>query len=377
MSHEVIEQSTQESTEQGYIRLENLDKTFGGGSIIAVKDVNLNISQDEFVVLLGPSGCGKTTTLRCIAGLEQPDSGQIIVKGENITDKKPKDRNLAFVFQEIALYPHKSVRENIRFGLDMTTNLSKQEKNEKVDEAAEILGISELLDRRPSELSGGQQQRVSLGRAMVMEPDAFLLDEPFSALDANLRDQMRVEIKKLQRRLHTSMIFVTHDQEEAMTLGDKIVVMNDAEIQQIGTPYEIYNEPNTQFAAEFIGSPSANMIQCQVENRGGGVDLVSELFTVSLPDETVEQIDRPLPEYVILGIRPEYLELDTPEPLFEAEISVIEPHGSQDAVHLMANGKELTAIVSQNAVEMTKEYVTVSFDTETIWLFDQEGNRLL
>jgi len=373
MSQEITGKTEGES----YIHLENLDKTFGGGSITAVKDVSLDISQDEFVVLLGPSGCGKTTTLRCIAGLEQPDSGRILVQDENITNRKPKDRDLAFVFQEIALYPHKTVRENIRFGLDMTTDLPTDEKNQRVDESAEILGIPELLDRRPSELSGGQQQRVSLGRAMVMEPNAFLLDEPFSALDANLRDQMRVEIKKLQRQLQTSMIFVTHDQEEAMTLGDKIVIMNDAEIEQIGTPYEIYNEPTSLFVAKFIGSPSANMIQCRVEESGNEVDLVSDLFRLSLLDEQIEQIVGSLPEEVVLGVRPEYLQLDTQEEMFDAEITVIEPHGSQDAVHLMANGSELNAVVSQNKIDSDREHVPVSFDAENIWLFDKQGERLL
>lgn len=370
-------QDSAQSNQSGddYIELEGLKKTFGGGSIIAIEDINLSINEDEFVVLLGPSGCGKTTTLRCISGLEIPDEGEIRVAGEDITDLKPKDRDFAFVFQRIALFPHKSVRGNMRFGLDMKTDLSGDEKQQRVEDAAKILGIEEMLDRKPSELSGGQQQRVSVGRAMVMEPKAFLLDEPFSALDANLRDQMRTEVKKLQRQLGTSMIFVTHDQEEAMTLGDKIVVMDNAHIQQVGSPYEIYNEPENRFVAGFIGSPSTNMLECEIDRTGDGVELSSDAFDITLSGEAAASIEDLGGNQVTLGIRPEYLKINADDPLFEADITVIEPHGSQDAVYLEANGTEIRAVTPQHTVERGQESVTVGFDPDEMWLFDESGER--
>lgn len=370
---------SQDSTEaaqasESYIELDGLRKTFGGGSIIAIEDINLSIGTDEFVVLLGPSGCGKTTTLRCISGLEIPDEGSIRVDGEDITNEKPKDRDFAFVFQRIALFPHKSVRGNMRFGLDMKTDLSSDEKERRVREAAETLGIEEMLDRSPSELSGGQQQRVSVGRAMVMEPKAFLLDEPFSALDANLRDLMRTEIKKLQRQLGTSMIFVTHDQEEAMTLGDKIVVMDDAHIQQVGSPYEIYNEPTNQFVAEFIGSPSTNMIESDIDESGDSVTISNEVFDLPVEGEIAEAVSGL--NSVTLGIRPEYLKINTDDPLFTADVTVIEPHGSQDAVFLDVGGSEIRVVTAQNTVERGQDTVTARFDAEDMWLFDDTGDRL-
>lgn len=359
------------------IILRNLKKTFDNGEIIAIEDVNLTVDEDEFVVLVGPSGCGKTTTLRCIAGLEQPDEGEIWVENEEITWEKPKDRDLAYVFQRIALFPHKSVRENIRFGLDMKTDLSKEEKNQRVEEAAQMLGIADMLDRKPGALSGGQQQRVSIGRAMVMEPSAFLLDEPFSALDANLRDQMRTEIKQLQRDLQTAMIFVTHDQEEAMTLGDKIVVMDDANIMQVGSPYEIYNEPNNLFVASFIGSPSTNLLDCDVESSDDETKLTSDIFSVTASEEQASELSHIGDERVIMGIRPEHIEVEPNDPDFTAEVSVIEPHGSQDAVFMEAAGIELTALTEQNLLEKGVESIDVGFDIEDVWIFHQDGDRLV
>lgn len=375
MSTQTQDSAQSDQSGDDYIELEGLKKTFGGGSIIAIEDINLSIDEDEFVVLLGPSGCGKTTTLRCISGLDIPDEGEIRVAGEDITDLKPKDRDFAFVFQRIALFPHKSVRGNMRFGLDMKTDLSSDEKQQRVEDAAKILGIEEMLDRKPSELSGGQQQRVSVGRAMVMEPKAFLLDEPFSALDANLRDQMRTEVKKLQRQLGTSMIFVTHDQEEAMTLGDKIVVMDNAHIQQVGSPYEIYNEPENRFVAGFIGSPSTNMLDCEIDRTGDGVELSSDAFDITLSGEAAASIEDLAGNRVSIGIRPEYLKINADDPLFEADITVIEPHGSQDAVYLEANGTEIRAVTPQHTVERGQESVTIGFDPEEMWLFNESGER--
>lgn len=373
------EHPAQEKSKTGdHIRIEEITKSFNSGNLIAVEEVNLDIGHDEFIVLVGPSGCGKTTTLRCIAGLEHPDTGQIFIGGKDVTDKKPKDRELAFVFQDIALFPHMTVRENIRFGLDMNTDLSDDEKEERISNAAEILGIIELLGRKPKELSGGQQQRVSLGRAMVMEPAAFLLDEPFSALDANLRDQMRIEVKKLQRELETSMIFVTHDQEEAMTLGDRIVVMNDARIQQIGSPDDIYNEPENLFVAKFIGSPSTNIVEGELSPTGPNLKLVTDNFTFELSDDQQARYSGSETQDVFVGIRPEYLTVTDGDGLLTAEVNVIESHGSRDAVYLSAGNQDLTVVADQGNVKADHgDTVGVDIDKEETWLFTKDGSRIL
>lgn len=362
---------------ESHIRIDEVRKTFNDGQIVACDDVNIDIDEGEFVVFVGPSGCGKTTTLRCIAGLEEPDEGRILVDGEDITGLKSKDRNLAFVFQSIALFPHMSVRKNMRFGLDMNTDLSKDEKNRRVEDVAETLDIAPMLDRKPSALSGGQQQRVSLGRAMVMEPAAFLLDEPFSALDANLRDHMRVEVKKIQRELNTSMIFVTHDQEEAMTLGDKIVVMNDGHVQQIGSPYDIYNDPTNRFVADFIGSPSPNLVEGTVERDSTGLSFVTDVGTIPATDEQTAAVDDRVGETIVYGIRPEYLNLDSDSRMFTADVDVIEPLGDRDAIHLSANETSLSALTSQGEIPQHTDRVQVGFQTEEAWLFETSGARIV
>ncbi|WP_137290357.1 ABC transporter ATP-binding protein [Natronorubrum halophilum] len=353
------------------VRIDGVRKTFNDGSVVACDDVNIEIDEGEFVVLVGPSGCGKTTTLRCIAGLEEPDRGAITLDGEDITGLKSKDRNLAFVFQSIALFPHMSVRKNIRFGLDMNTDLSSEEKRRRVED------VAETLDRKPSALSGGQQQRVSLGRAMVMEPAAFLLDEPFSALDANLRDHMRVEVKKIQRELNTAMIFVTHDQEEAMTLGDKIVVMNEGYVQQIGTPYDIYNEPTNRFVAGFIGSPSPNLLECTVERTADGFALESDFHSIPATETQAEHLEQYVGETVIYGIRPEYLDLENDRGAFVADLDVVEPLGDRDAVHLSADGTDLSAVTSQGEISRETDRIHVDIQTEESWLFEKNGSRIV
>jgi multiple sugar transport system ATP-binding protein len=234
------------------VEVRDLCKMFDIGDVQACKYVNLEIDEGEFMVLLGPSGCGKTTTLRCIAGLERPDNEDAIwIKGKNITNLPPKDRNLAFVFQDTMLFPHLTVRRNISFGLDMRKIVAKEKIDRRIREVSEMLHLEPMLDRKPSQLSGGQAQRVALGRAIVMEPDAFLMDEPLANLDAALRVEMRTEIKRVQRKLTTSTIFVTHDQEEALSLGDKIAVMNEGAVQQVGTPHEIYHDPANVFVVRF------------------------------------------------------------------------------------------------------------------------------
>lgn len=368
---------TDQDGNNDHIQIEGIQKTFDDGAIVACDDVNINIDKGEFVILVGPSGCGKTTTLRCIAGLEEPDKGEIRVGGNDITNLAPKDRNLAFVFQSIALFPHMTVHKNIRFGLDMNTDLKDDEKRRRVEEVAETLGLEEMLDRKPSSLSGGQQQRVSLGRAMVMEPDAFLLDEPFSALDANLRDEMRVEVKKIQRELNTAMVFVTHDQEEAMTLGDKIVVMNDGYVQQIGTPYEIYNDPKNRFVADFIGSPSPNLQKCTVERTDSGLVLSTEVFSVPVTDEQAEHVKDRVGETLIYGIRPEYLTITDGGGDFTASLDVIEPLGDRDAIHLSADDMSFSAVTPQGELSRETERVQVNIQTEESWLFEQDGTRIV
>jgi len=359
------------------IQLDDVRKTFDAGQVVACENISLDIGAEEFVVLLGPSGCGKTTTLRCISGLEQPTSGRVYI-GEDVTHDKPKDRDLAFVFQSIALFPHMSVRSNIQFGLNMKTDLSKEEKNTRVEDVSEMLGISDLLDRNPGELSGGQQQRVSLGRAMVMEPAAFLLDEPFSALDAQLRDQMRTEVKRLQRELETAMVFVTHDQEEAMTLGDKIVVMNDGHIQQVGTPYAIYNDPKNLFIANFIGSPSVNTMTCDVTNvEAGSVTLSTDLFEKRIETDA-EFTSLTAGDSVTLAIRPEHLTIDGVDSLFEGEVTLVEPHGANDAVYLTTEtDHEIAAMVDQGRIDRSTDSVRIGFVDDQVWLFDAEGERVL
>jgi len=362
------------ATTDGYIELRNVRKTFNDGEVVACEDMNVSIGESEFIIFLGPSGCGKTTTLRSIAGLEQPDEGEILINGEDVIGKRPKDRNLAFVFQDIALFPHKTVRENISFGLDMKTDLSTEEKNRKIESAAETLGIAELLDRKPSVLSGGQQQRVSLGRAMVLDPDAFLLDEPFAALDAKLKDAMETEVKELQRELNTSMIFVTHDQKEALSLGDRIIVMNEGRIQQIGTPYEIYNDPVNLFVSQFIGSPTTNIFDCIVENEGGRTRVIHDLFTLDVSDRNTSLEDS---QNVRLGVRPEDTKVNSSSPQFEGEVMLVEPEGTNDVVHIEANDTELMAYPPQNEVADEGATVPIGIAADNIWLFDTSGQRLL
>ena len=274
------------------LRVNHLRKTFRGGAVVACDDVNLDIQAGELLVLLGPSGCGKTTTLRCIAGLERPDNEDAIwVKGRNLTRVAPKDRNLAFVFQDTAMFPNLSVRRNISFGLDMRKSLARAEIDRRVEDAARMLRIDNLLDRYPRELSGGQGQRAALGRAIVTEPDAFLLDEPLAALDAALRVEMRTEIKLIQRKLDTTMIFVTHDQEEALTVGDKIAVMKDGVVQQVDTPHNIYHRPANLFVGTFIGSPPINRFECALEGSDGELRLVSPIFDVRVPPQIAGRLN--------------------------------------------------------------------------------------
>ena len=288
----------------GQVVLKGINKFYD--SVHAVKDVNLQIRDKEFVVFVGPSGCGKTTTLRMIAGLEAISSGDISIDGNVINELAPMDRDIAMVFQNYALYPHMSVYDNMAFGLKMR-KFEKPEIDKRVRDAADILGIGELLKRKPRQLSGGQRQRVALGRAIVRHPRVFLFDEPLSNLDAKLRVQMRVELKKLHLRLGTTAIYVTHDQVEAMTLGDRVVVMKDGVVQQVGEPLELYNQPANKFVAGFIGSPAMNFAAVTVTEANGSLIAENSGLRIKLPDETAQRLRGHIGHEVTLGVRPEDL----------------------------------------------------------------------
>lgn len=360
------------------IRVKNLVKSFQRGAVQACKNVNLEVAEGEFMVLLGPSGCGKTTTLRCIAGLERPDNDNAIwIKGINVTDLPPKDRNLAFVFQDIMLFPHLNVNKNISFGLDTRKVYSKDEVVRRVRKVARLLHMEELLDRKPSELSGGQAQRVALGRAIVMEPDAFLMDEPLANLDAALRVEMRTEIKRIQRKLSTSTIFVTHDQEEALTLGDTIAVMKDGVVQQVGNSNEIYLQPANIFVGTFIGSPPLNLLSCSIQSMEAGISIASDLFEVRVPGNMATRLSE-ASRGITLGIRPEFVDLGPKqEDSFPAHISLIEPLGSRTVIFLEAQGQEIRSVIQGGSEFKEGESVHVTFQMEKALFFDRNGKRVL
>src|SRR5215813_5630197 len=298
----------------------------------AVKDVNLEIRDKEFLVIVGPSGCGKTTTLRMVAGLESISSGQVLIGDTVVNELPPMDRDIAMVFQNYALYPHMSVYDNMGFGLKMR-KVDRGEIRKRVYEAADILGIRDYLGRKPRQLSGGQRQRVALGRAIVRHPQVFLFDEPLSNLDAKLRVQMRVELKKLHDRLGTTAIYVTHDQVEAMTLGDRVVVMKDGLVQQVGEPLELYNEPANLFVAGFLGSPAMNFATVQISETNGALWAGNEGMRIKVPVEIAGRLGRHVRSDVTMGIRPEDLHVatgaDPAELGFDAMIEVIEKLGSE------------------------------------------------
>ena len=314
------------------IVLKNIKKEFDNG-FVAVQNLNLEVAEKEFLVLVGPSGCGKSTTLRMIAGLEKITDGEIFIKNRLVNRLLPKDRNIAMVFQNYALYPHMKVYDNIAFGLKIRKT-SKKDIENRVREAAELLGIETLLNRKPRELSGGERQRVALGRAIVRKPDVFLFDEPLSNLDAKLRVQMREEIKKLHERLQTTIVYVTHDQVEAMTMGTRIVVMKNGVVQQVGEPLEVYNKPSNLFVAGFIGSPAMNFLDAKVIEENGVLSLRGNDFNLPIPKSSKKRYHSLKDKEVILGIRPEHIfdkELKGPfvngESL-KAKVEIVEPMGS-------------------------------------------------
>ena len=352
---------------------DGVTKVFQSGDtpVVAVDDISFEVEDGEFLVLVGPSGCGKSTTLRLLAGLETITAGDVRIDGEVVNHQKPKDRDIAMVFQNYALYPQKTVRENMEFGLRMTTDLRESEIADRVDETAELLGISELLDRKPNALSGGQKQRVALGRAIVREPAVFLMDEPLSNLDAKLRTEMRTELQQLHERLGVATLYVTHDQTEAMTMGDRIAVLNDGTLQQIGTPMECYYEPQNRFVAGFIGDPSMNFLEFEYDERSGLGVLGSTEYRFTADQR--ELLERELSGgTVTLGIRPEDIviaEEESPTTV-RAEVQVVEPMGKENLLHLRLEGHSITASISGEYRVETGQHVRLRFPVSKIHAFD-------
>jgi len=336
----------------------------------AVRDISLEIPDKEFLVLVGPSGCGKSTTLRMIAGLEEVSSGDVLIGGEIVNDVPPKDRDIAMVFQNYALYPHMTVFENMAFGLRLR-RFPKSEIRARVEQAARILDITDLLQRRPKQLSGGQRQRVAMGRAIVRDPKVFLFDEPLSNLDAKLRVAMRTEIKELHQRLETTTVYVTHDQIEAMTMADKIVVMHDGRVEQIGAPLDLYDRPDNVFVAGFIGSPAMNFVRGSVRLNGGAEFLGQTGVRLPLAAAPAGSDGRP----VIYGVRPEHFVLA--DDGAEAEIHVVEPTGSELQVVAKLGGQEITAVFRERHQFKPGQTIRLRPDARLVHLFDEAtGERL-
>jgi ABC-type sugar transport system ATPase subunit len=353
------------------LSLRSLSKTYRNGQR-AARDLDLEIDDGELMVLVGPSGCGKSTALRLVAGLEAPDAGSVWIGGEDVTGKPPQQRDLAMVFQSYALYPHRSVAENLGFGLRMA-GVSRDRIRERVEGVARRLGIADLLDRRPAQLSGGQRQRVALGRAIAREPRAFLLDEPLSNLDAKLRGDTRAEIARLHRQLAATMLYVTHDQEEAMTLGDRIAVMREGRVEQVGEPLDVYRMPRNVFVAEFIGAPTINLISCERVEEGGRAWLRGAGLSLPTPSDLPER------RAITLGIRPENLTLT---PAKDADlvgrVDVVEPLGNATLLHV-ASGEvvRLRVLVPEFPRDRTGEEVGLQLDRRRIHYFDSEnGGRI-
>ena len=370
------------------LTLDGVTKWFDddGDRIVAVDDANVEIEDGEFLVLVGPSGCGKSTTLRMIAGLETVSRGDIRLGEHSIRDEPPTTRDIAMVFQSYALYPHMTVRENMSFGLEESTDMADAEIRDRVEETAAMMGIEELLDRKPRELSGGQQQRVALGRAIVRDPEVFLMDEPLSNLDAKLRSQMRTELQRLQEDLGVTTVYVTHDQTEAMTMGDRIAILNDGELQQVGTPLECYHEPANQFVAGFIGEPSMNFFDVTLENG----TLVGDGFEYPLSEETLSAVEGT--DRLVLGVRPEDVELvgaadPDSDHDFPTTVDVVEPMGDENNVYLTfdeasetaegtGEGTFVATISGMRSVEEGQR-VVARIPEDTIHVFDADTGEAL
>ncbi len=363
------------------VKLVKVKKVYPGG-VEAVPCIDLEIPDREFTVLVGPSGCGKSTVLRMIAGLETVTEGEIYIGDKLVNDLPPKNRNIAMVFQNYALYPHMTVRQNLAFGLKLR-KVPPEEIRKKVEAAAKILDIPQLLDRKPKALSGGQRQRVAVGRSIVRDPDVFLFDEPLSNLDAKLRVQMRAEISKLHRQLKATMIYVTHDQVEAMTMGDRIVVLKDGIIHQVDPPLELYRHPADRFVAGFIGSPPMNFIEGKIVDDSGALYFDEGDFRFRIIPEQAEQLSDRAGKEMVCGVRPEDLHLaeefdsTDPEKQFEAEVEEVEPLGSEMYVYFQAGGCRMVGRVVARRYVKVGEKLPLIIDTEKVHFFDPESGKTI
>ncbi|MEM4411511.1 MAG: ABC transporter ATP-binding protein [Thermofilum sp.] len=359
------------------VEVKNLLKRFG--KVVAVDRVSFEVKDGEFMVLLGPSGCGKTTTLRLIAGLETPDDGEIYIGDRLVNDLPPKDRDIAMVFQNYALYPHMKVYDNIAFPLKIR-KFPKEEIDKRVREVAKLLRIEELLDRYPRQLSGGQQQRVALGRALVRKPQVFLMDEPLSNLDAKLRVYMRAELKRLQRELGITTIYVTHDQAEAMTMADRVAVMNEGKVMQLASPHELYYKPANTFVAGFIGAPAMNFIDASVDARDGEAFLDTGVFRIKLPRSMSEVLLKAgPPSEVIFGIRPEHITVSK-EPIpggFKVEVFVTEPLGSETIIDFRHMDQLVKAKYPGPFEATPGDTIYVAFQLEMAHIFDKKTGKVI
>lgn len=356
------------------VTLDNVSRVFGDGSdaVVAVDGIDLTIHDDEFITLVGPSGCGKTTTLRCVSGLDTPSGGTITFDNHDVTDLPPQQRDIALLFQDIALYPHMTVRDNMAYGLKIAGE-SKQERYEKVDDAAELLQITEQLDKSPASLSGGQQQRVALGRSLVRDPTVFLFDEPMSDLDAKLKRELRPIVEEVTDQIGCPVLYVTHDQEEAMTLSDRVAVMNDGNLEQVGPPKKVYDDPKSEFVASFIGQPTAQLFDATVSLDGGpSVEIGDHSYDITRPDGMLDRYDG---QSVRVGIRPQYIEVvDDSNAGIEATHKLDEPLG--DATHSFFDTPfgEITVVTHPDFVGDKQEY-GLELDNENIMLFDAESGE--
>ncbi len=360
------------------ITLKNIKKTYEDGTTV-IDNLNLDIKDKEFVILVGPSGCGKSTTLRMIAGLEEITDGEMKIGDKLVNKISPKDRDIAMVFQSYALYPHMSVYKNMEFGLK-NRKVPKEERDKKVRQAAKMLDIEDYLHRKPRALSGGQRQRVALGRAMVREPAVFLLDEPLSNLDAKLRTEMRSRISMLHKELKTTFVYVTHDQTEAMTMGDRIVVMKSGKIMQFDTPQELYNHPKNIFVAGFIGSPQMNFINCQILKKNNNYYAVFNTFAIKLPERMNDYMVIYEDKEVILGIRPEDLSIAEGNDKIntvKAYLELTEMTGADCYLYTKIGNKKIIATVSSNNKILNDSICTLKINADKIHLFDKNNERLI
>ena len=363
------------------VRIDGVTKVYGG-DVVAVREANLEVHDEEFVVFVGPSGCGKSTMLRMIAGLEEITDGDIYIDERRVNDVLPKDRDIAMVFQNYALYPHMSVYRNMAFGLKLR-RVPRTEIDRRVRGAAEILSITQLLERKPRALSGGERQRVAVGRAIVRDPKVFLFDEPLSNLDAKLRVQMRAEINKLHTRLQATMVYVTHDQTEAMTMGDRIVVLDGGVIQQIDTPLRLYDHPHNRFVAGFIGSPPMNFVEGALAGNGDGRLFESDGVRLELRAEAAAAVDDQPDGPVTMGIRPEHIRPDgafvaaNPASTIDAGVDVVEPLGSEILVYLTVGEDTLIAKIEPTVMPRVGERMAAALDLDRVHFFDAESGDSL